>query len=502
MTTGPNAAGGATVYNNYISGEWVASQSGRTYPITSPAHKTDVLGEFQTSTPQDAMAAVEAARDALPGWSRMPAPVRAGFLFRALEIMRERADDIARTITMEEGKPIADAQGEVKRAMNIIEYAAGEGRRMFGYTTPSELPDTVAYTVRRPMGVVAIITPWNFPIAIPAWKMAPALICGNTLVFKPASSTPLSAVKLVQVFQDAGLPPGVLNLITGPGGSVGNALVESPDVKAISFTGSTEIGTGIYTEGARRLKKVQCEMGGKNAVILLADADMDKAMGGIIQGAFGSTGQRCTATSRVIVEDSAYDQFMGELIDRTSRLKIGDGLDPTVDLSPLSSQSQFDTVMEYIGIGAEEGARLAYGGHAVTGGDFDQGYYVEPTIFTDVEPHMRIAQEEIFGPVLTVFKASGLEEAIEISNSVKFGLSSSVYTKDLTQAFQYIDTVESGMVHVNAPTLGGEVHLPFGGMKSSGVGQREQGVEAVDFFSEVITVYIDHAAAREQARFI
>ena len=502
MTTSPNAAVGAPVYNNYISGEWVASQSGRTYPITSPARKTDVLGEFQTSTPQDALAAVEAARDALPGWSRMPAPVRAGFLFRALEIMRERADDIARTITMEEGKPIADAQGEVKRAMNIIEYAAGEGRRMFGYTTPSELPDTVAYTVRRPMGVVAIITPWNFPIAIPAWKMAPALICGNTLVFKPASSTPLSAVKLVQVFQDAGLPPGVLNLITGPGGSVGNALVESPDVKAISFTGSTEIGTGIYTEGARRLKKVQCEMGGKNAVILLADADMDKAMGGIIQGAFGSTGQRCTATSRVIVEDSAYDQFMGELIDRTSRLKIGDGLDPTVDLAPLSSQSQFDTVMEYIGIGAEEGARLAYGGHAVTGGDFDQGYYVEPTIFTDVEPHMRIAQEEIFGPVLTVFKASGLEEAIEISNSVKFGLSSSVYTKDLTQAFKYIDTVESGMVHVNAPTLGGEVHLPFGGMKSSGVGQREQGVEAVDFFSEVITVYIDHAAAREQARFI
>ena len=502
MTTGPNAAAGAPVYNNYISGQWVASQSGRTYPVTSPARKTDVLGEFQTSVPQDALAAVEAAREALPGWSKMPAPVRAGFLFRALEIMRERADDIARTITMEEGKPIADAQGEVKRAMNIIEYAAGEGRRMFGYTTPSELPDTVAYTVRRPLGVVAIITPWNFPIAIPAWKMAPALICGNTLVFKPASSTPLSAVKLVQVFQDAGLPPGVLNLITGPGGSVGNALVESPDVKAISFTGSTEIGTGIYSEGAKRLKKVQCEMGGKNAVILMADADMDKAMGGIIQGAFGSTGQRCTATSRVIVEDSAYDQFMGELIDRTSRLKIGDGLDPSVDLSPLSSQSQFDTVMEYIGIGTEEGAHLAYGGHAVTGGDFDQGYYVEPTIFADVEPHMRIAQEEIFGPVLTVFKASGLAEAIEISNSVKFGLSSSVYTKDLTQAFQYIDTVESGMVHVNAPTLGGEVHLPFGGMKSSGVGQREQGVEAVDFFSEVITVYIDHAAAREQSRFI
>ena len=503
MTSSPGASGDVPVYENYIGGQWVPTGTGRTYPVSNPARKSEVLGEFQTSNVDDALAAVEAARSALPAWGGMPAPVRAGFLFRALEIMRERADDIARTITMEEGKPIADAQGEVKRAMNIIEYAAGEGRRMFGYTTPSELPNTVAYTVRRPLGVVAIITPWNFPIAIPAWKIAPALICGNTLVFKPASGTPLSAVKLVQVFEDAGLPPGVLNLITGPGGSVGNALVESPDVKAISFTGSTGIGTDIYAEGARRLKKVQCEMGGKNAVILLADADMDKAMGGIVQGAFGSTGQRCTATSRVIVEDSAYDQFLEELINRASKLKIGDGLDPSVDLAPLSSQSQMDTVLEYIGIGTEEGARLAYGGRAVTGGDYDQGYYVEPTIFTDVKPDMRIAQEEIFGPVLTVFRASGLEEAIEISNSVEFGLSSSVYTKDLTQAFQYIDTVESGMVHVNAPTLGGEVHLPFGGLKSSGVGQREQGVEAVDFFSEVITVYIDHAQdTRQQARFI
>ena len=404
---------------------------------------------------------------------------------------------------MEEGKPIADAEGEVKRAMNIIEYAAGEGRRMFGYTTPSELPNTVAYTVRRPLGVVAIITPWNFPIAIPAWKIAPALICGNTLVFKPASSTPLSAVKLVEVFHDAGLPDGVLNLVTGPGGSVGNALVESPEVKGISFTGSTEIGTSIYTEGARRLKKVQCEMGGKNAVILLADADMDKALGGIIQGAFGSTGQRCTATSRVIVEDSVYGQFMDQVVDRTAKLKIGDGLDPTVDVSPLASQNQFDTVMEYIGIGAEEGANLAYGGHPLTGGVYDQGYYVEPTIFTDVALDMRIAQEEIFGPVLTVFQAGGIEEAIQVSNSVEFGLSSSVYTRDITEAFKYIDTVETGMVHVNAPTLGGEVHLPFGGLKSSGVGQREQGTEAFDFFSETISVYIDHgAAATDRARFI
>jgi acyl-CoA reductase-like NAD-dependent aldehyde dehydrogenase len=492
-----------STYQNYIGGQWLESESGRTYQITNPAHKSSIVGQFQVSTPEDALRAVTAAQEALQGWADTPAPVRAQVLYRALDIMGQRADEIARTITIEEGKPLADAQGEVKRAMNIIEYAAGEGRRMFGYTTPSELPSTVAYTVRRPLGVVAIITPWNFPIAIPAWKIAPALICGNALVFKPASSTPLSAVKLVEVFEEAGLPAGVLNLITGPGASVGNALVESPQVQGISFTGSTEIGTDIYARGARLLKKVQCEMGGKNAVILLADADLDKALGGIVQGAFGSTGQRCTATSRVIVEEPVYDQFMEQLLERTRKLKIGNGLDPEVDVSPLSSESQLQKVLEYIGIGAEEGARLAYGGHALSGGIYDEGYYVEPTVFTEVTSQMRIAQEEIFGPALTVFKARDLEDAVQISNNVKFGLSSSVYTRDLPRAFRYINTVEAGMVHVNAPTLGGEVHLPFGGMKSSGVGQREQGTEAVDFFSEVITVYIDYAdAPRTQARFI
>jgi aldehyde dehydrogenase (NAD+) len=494
---------GVTTHKNFIGGKWVESVSGRTYQVYNPAHKTESVGEFQTSNADDALTAVAAAKDALAGWANTPAPVRAGILFRALEIMGRRAGDIARTITVEEGKPIGDAQGEVKRAMNIIEYAAGEGRRMFGYTTPSELPNTVAYTIKRPVGVVGIITPWNFPIAIPTWKIAPALICGNALVFKPASSTPLSATKLMEVFEEAGVPPGVLNLVTGPGGQVGNALVESPDVKGISFTGSTEIGTELYGNGARLLKKVQAEMGGKNAVILLADADMDKALGGIVQGAFGSTGQRCTATSRVIVEESVYDEFMHGLIDRTSKLKIGDGIDPSVDVSPLSSQSQYDKVMEYIGVGTEEGANLAYGGNGLTSGDYGQGFYIEPTVFTDVSPDMRIAKEEIFGPVLTVFKAKDLEDAIQISNSVEFGLSSSVYTRDLTRAFEYINTVETGMVHVNAPTLGGEVHLPFGGLKASGVGQREQGTEAFDFFTETITVYIDHAAAaRQQARFI
>ena len=480
-------------HKNYIGGKWVESVTGKTYPIHNPAHTDQVVGEFQTSGAEDTLTAVAAAKEGLVTWTNTPAPARANIIYKALEILGRRAEELAETITIEEGKPIADARGEVKRAMAIMEYAAGEGRRMFGYTTPSELPDTVAYTVRRPLGVVGIITPWNFPLAIPAWKIAPALICGNSLVFKPASATPLSAVKLMEIFEEAGLPAGVLNLVTGPGGQVGTALVESPDVKGISFTGSTEIGTELYSESAKRLKKVQAEMGGKNAVIVLSDADMDKAMNGIVQGAFGSTGQRCTATSRVIVEEDVYDRFMTELIERTSKLIIGDGLDASMDIAPLASQNQKDKVLEYIGIGTEEGAELAFGGRNMTGGEFDEGYYVEPTVFTGVTPDMRIAQEEIFGPVLTVFKAKDLKEAIGIANSVEFGLSSSVYTKDITKAYEYINTVETGMVHVNASTLGGEVHLPFGGLNSSGVGQREQGTAAVDFFSEVITVYIDHS---------
>ena len=490
-------------HQNYIGGQWVDSVTGRTYQVHNPARTDQVVGEFQTSGAEDALNAVAAAKEGLAIWANTPAPARANIIYKALDIMGRRADELAQTITIEEGKPIGDSQGEVKRSMNIMEYAAGEGRRMFGYTTPSELPNTVAYTVRRPLGVVGIITPWNFPLAIPAWKIAPALICGNALVFKPASATPLSAVKLLEIFEEAGLPPGVLNLVTGPGGQVGNALVESTDVKGISFTGSTEIGTELYFESAKRLKKVQAEMGGKNAVIVLGDADMDKALGGIVSGAFGSTGQRCTATSRVIVEDQVYDQFLAELIDRTSKLTVGDGIDPANDVAPLSSQNQKDKVMEYIGIGTEEGADLVFGGRSLSGGDYDQGYYVEPTIFAGVSPEMRIAKEEIFGPVLTVFKAKDLKEAIHISNSVEFGLSSSGYTKDMTRAYEYINTVETGMVHVNAPTLGGEVHMPFGGLNSSGVGQREQGTAAMDFFTEIISVYIDHAAeTTERAKFI
>jgi len=493
----------ANTYQCYIGGEWVNSSSGDTYETFNPAHTSDVVGTFQSCTVEDTETAIAAAKAAAVGWANTPAPQRGSILLKSLAIMERRGEELARAITIEEGKGIIDARGEIKRAMNIIEYSAGEGRRMFGYTTPSELPDTVAYTIRRPMGVVAIITPWNFPVAIPAWKIAPALICGNAVIFKPASATPWAATLLTEVFEEAGIPPGVLNLITGSGALVGNALVESPDVSAISFTGSTEIGTRLYARGASLLKKVQAEMGGKNAAIIMDDADLDKAVGGVVQGAFGSTGQRCTATSRVIVEDGIYDDFMKELVDRTSALAVGDGIDESVDVAPLSSQTQLDTVMEYIGTGTEEGARLVIGGHRLEDGEYADGYYVEPTIFEDVPLDSRIAQEEIFGPVLTVFKVKDVTEAIEISNSVEFGLSSSIYTKDLTVAHQYINTVETGMVHVNAPTLGGEVHLPFGGLKSSGVGAREQGREMVDFFTEPITVYIDHSAeAKERARFI
>ena len=480
-------------YQNYIDGNWVDSSSKREYPIINPAHKDQIIGNFQLSDIEDTNNAVESAAKASSLWANTPAPARGQILYKSLEIFSRRFEELARTITEEEGKPINDSRGEIRRAMNIIEYSAGEGRRLFGHTTPSETPNTMAYTTRRPLGVVALITPWNFPMAIPAWKLAPALICGNTIVLKPASGTPLSAVKLVEIFEEAGLPSGVLNLITGSGAAIGNHLVEHPKVHAVSFTGSTEIGTDIYARGARLLKKVQCEMGGKNAVIVLADADMDKALASIVQGAFGSTGQRCTATSRAIVEASVYEQVVDQLALKTSQLKIGDGLDESVDVSPLSSAYQQEKVLEYIGIGTEEGANLVCGGNTLSGDLYNNGFYVEPTIFSDVTTDMQIAQEEIFGPVLTAMEAQDIEEAISVSNQVQFGLSSSIYTRDIPKAFQYINTVETGMVHVNAPTLGGEVHLPFGGLKSSGVGQREQGLEGINFFSEVLTAYIDYA---------
>lgn len=482
-----------TQFQNFIGGRWVNSESGTSYPVNNPAFKNVILGTAQRSGIVDAKRAIESAHQSLPKWAETPAPQRGTIIYRAFELLRTRKAEFAKTITEEEGKNLPDALGEVNRSINIMEYAAGEGRRMFGQTTPSEFPHTLAYTTRRPLGVVSIITPWNFPLAIPSWKIAPALICGNTVVFKPATSTPLSGINLVSLFEEAGLPPGVLNIITGPGSAIGDTLVTHPMVKGVSFTGSTDTGSRLYSMGAEHLKKVQCEMGGKNAVIVLSDADIEKALSAVVSGAFGSTGQRCTATSRLIVEDAIYDNFISALINMTKKLKIGYGLLPGIDIGPASSQEQLEQILGYIELGKAEGATLVYGGNRVTGPEFDQGFYVEPTIFTGVTANMSIAQEEIFGPVLTCFKAKDFTEAISICNNVQFGLSSSIYTRDLSKAFSYVNQIETGMLHINAPTLGGEVHLPFGGTKASGVGTREQGTEAINFFSEITTVYVDYA---------
>ncbi len=479
-------------FQNFIGGRWLDSEYGNSYTVKNPAFKNVILGTAQSSETIDAINAIESAHEALPGWAETPAPQRGTIIYRAFELLRNRQAEFAKTITQEEGKSLTDALGEVKRSMNIIEYAAGEGRRMFGQTTPSELPNTLAYTTRRPIGVVSIITPWNFPLAIPSWKIAPALICGNTIVFKPATSTPLSGINLVNLFEEAGLPPGVLNIITGSGSAIGDTLVTHPMVNGISFTGSTDTGSRLYSIGASKLKKVQCEMGGKNAVIVLSDADIKKAVTAVVSGAFGSTGQRCTATSRLILEEEIYDDFIYAVIEKTRELRIGYGLLPDIDIGPASSQEQLDQILRYIELGKNEGATLAYGGNRINGPEFDQGYYVEPTIFTGVTENMSIAQEEIFGPVLTCFKVKDFTEAIAICNNSQFGLSSSIYTKDLAKAFSYVNQIQTGMLHINGPTLGGEVHLPFGGTKSSGVGTREQGTEAINFFSEITTVYVDY----------
>ena len=480
-------------FQNYINGKWISSISGKEYEVFNPANKSELLGTVSFCSKKDVDLAIDAASSSLHNWSNFTAPERGEILFEALRIMDSRKLDLAETITLEEGKVLADSEAEVKRSMNIIQFSAGEGRRLLGNTNQSEIKNNVAYTMRKPLGVVGIITPWNFPLAIPAWKIAPALICGNTVIFKPAISTPLSAIKLVEIFEEAGLPPGVLNLVTGSGSEIGQSLVEDNRVQGISFTGSTEIGTKIYSDGASKLKKVQCEMGGKNAVIVLKDADIEKAAKDVVIGAFGSTGQRCTATSRVIIEQEIYDEFMDKVLILTEDLKVGNGIDPDTDMGPLSSLDQLEKVTEYIGLGVEQGGKILIGGNKLEGETFDDGFYVEPTIFTDVDKENIVAKEEIFGPVLVSFKVSDLSEALDIANDVEFGLSSSIYTKDIKEAYKYINNVDTGMVHVNSPTLGGEVHLPFGGLKSSGVGHREQGEEGFNFFSEIISVYIDHS---------
>ncbi len=482
-------------YRNFIGGEWVESKGAQNVLNTNPADTRDMLGLAPQSTADEARAAVDAAQAAFPAWRDTPAPVRGRILFKAWQLMDQEKEQLARLLTREEGKTVKESMGEILRTINVLEYAAAEGRRLAGETLPSELPRNFAYTLRQPLGVVACITPWNFPVAIPCWKIAPALVTGNTVVFKPATLTPETAAAVVSIFERAGLPKGVLNLILGSGGTVGNAIIDHPAVRAVSFTGSNEIGAQIYARGAARMIRVQCEMGGKNPVVVMADADLDVAVEATAQGAFGSTGQRCTATSRVIVEEPVADVFVERLAARTRRIRVGNGAAEGVDMGPAVDDQQLDTDLRYLEIGRSEGATLVCGGERLAGGDYDQGFYVAPTVFDHVTTGMRLAQEEIFGPVVSVVRVRDFDEAVAAANSVRYGLSSAIFTRDSTNVFRFVDEIEAGIVHVNSGTPGGEAQLPFGGTKDTGVGPREQGSSAVEFFTEVKTVYVDYTGA-------
>jgi alpha-ketoglutaric semialdehyde dehydrogenase len=488
------------IYQNLIGGEWVTSTSQKRVPNINPANADEVLGEVPLSTRAEAIAATEVAAQAYQSWRRLPAPKRGAIVGRAAQIMAERKEEIARALAREEGKLLAEARGELMRTINIVEFCGAHGRRLNGETIPLELADNLGYTIKQPLGVAALITPWNFPVAIPAWKIAPALVAGNTVVFKPATLTPESAALTVQCFIDAGLPPGVLNMVYGGGGEVGTAMIDHPAVKCVSFTGSTEIGLGVYQRAATRGIRAQCEMGGKNPVIVLEDADVDLAVAGVAAGAFGSTGQRCTATSRVILLHPVADAFLEKLVASANKMRLGDPLAADVDMGPSVDESQMQKVLEYIDIGKAEGAELLCGGTRADEGALAKGYFVRPTVFDRVRPDMRIAREEIFGPVLSVIRVESFEEAMAAANASEFGLTSSIYTRDMARMFRYIDEIETGMTHVNSPTLGGEAQMPFGGAKSTGVGPREQGTEVFDFYTETKIVYIDYTGAKREGK--
>jgi acyl-CoA reductase-like NAD-dependent aldehyde dehydrogenase len=486
-------------FKNYIDGKWVEAKSGATYERRNPA-TGELIGTYARSGPEDVAAAVEAAKAAFDRWRKLPAPKRGEILFRVGQLLIERKEQLAREMTEEMGKVLTEARGDVQEAIDMTFYMAGEGRRLWGQTTPSELPHKWNMTQRRPIGVVGLITPWNFPIAIPAWKIMPALICGNTVVFKPASYTARSAVRLVQIFEEAGLPPGVLNLVLGTGETVGTALVQHPDVALISFTGSNEVGQQVAVDCARLGKRVSLEMGGKNAIIVMDDANLRLALDGIVWSAFGTSGQRCTAASRIIVHEAVFRELADQLDARVSRLKLGNGLDPTTDVGPVVSESQLERVHRYVQIGVEEGAQILTGGQIARDGELARGHFHQPTIFVDVRPEMRIAQEEIFGPVTTLIRVRSLEEAIAVCNGVRYGLSASIFTRDIDKAFRAIEDVHTGIFYVNAGTIGAEIHLPFGGTKATGNGHREAGQAALDVFSEWQSIFIDYSGRLQRAQ--
>jgi acyl-CoA reductase-like NAD-dependent aldehyde dehydrogenase len=480
------------VFRNYIAGQWVESKTKKTFANINPANIDEVVGAFQASGPEDVIAACNAAQKAQPGWASLPAPRRGEYLFKAAEILESRFAQLAEEMTREEGKTLPESKGEVKRAINIFRYFGGEGARQFSYKIPSEREEVICYTIRKPLGVVALITPWNFPSAIPAWKMTPALVAGNTVVIKPASLAPLSAYRLVEALHDAGIPAGVINFVTGGGGTVGNALVDHPAIKAVSFTGSCGVGADLYEKVTRRRLRVQLEMGGKNPTIVLKDSDLDYAVSVLINGAFFSTGQKCTACSRAVIEKDIYEPLVERLVAKTRKLKVGNGLEPGIEIGPAVDASQLQVDLDYIEVAKQDGAQLLCGGNRLKGGIYDKGYFVEPTIFGGVKPGMRIAQEEVFGPVLGLMVANDFEEAMSLANNVKFGLAASIVSNDLKRVHQFIDGIEAGMISVNLPTAGVEYQLPFGGTKESSFGMREQGPLALDFYTEARTIYLKY----------
>src|SRR5262249_55111472 len=480
--------------------EWVDSRGGHAYENRNPANTDELVGMFVSSTGADIDAAVDAAREAYKSWRLVPAPKRAEILYRAAEMLVRRKEDFSRDMTREMGKVLAETRGDVQEAIDMTYYMAGEGRRLFGQTTPSELPNKFAMSVRQSIGVCGLPTPWNVPMAIPSWKMMPALVAGNTVVLKPAEDTPLSSYHLVQVLAEAGLPHGVVNLVSGDGPNAGAPLAAHKEVPVMSFTGSSAVGRLIAQACAPDFKHCSLEMGGKNIIIVLDDANLDLAIDGAVGGGFGTTGQRCTAASRVAVHKSVYNQFVSRFVDRVKKMRVGDGLDPQIEMGPCINEQQLQTVMSYVEIGKNEGAKLLTGGNRLDSGAHAKGWFHAPTVFGDCSPKMRVAQEEIFGPVVSVIPIDSFEQGIEVANDVPYGLSASIYTRNVNQAFAAMRDLYTGIVYVNAPTIGAETHMPFGGTKQTGNGHREAAIAAIDFFTEWKTLYIDYSDKLQRAQ--
>ena len=480
----------AELFRNYINGEWVKRD--QVFADRNPANTDENVGDFVKGTAQDVRDAAAAAGAALPGWSGASGPARGNVLYKAADILDRKFEQVAADMTREEGKTLPEAKGEVRRSINILRYFAGEGARMPGMLVPSERDRVHMFALRKPIGVTGLITPWNFPSAIPAWKLAPALICGNTVVLKPASAAPLSAWRIVEALDEAGIPKGVVNFVAGPGGELGDALIDAPPLKAVSFTGSCGVGNRLHERASKRRLRIQLEMGGKNPTIVLADADFPTAVENVVNAAFFSTGQKCTATSRAIVEESIYDRFVAAVVERTKRLTVGDGMQPGIEIGPCVDQAQMETVLRYIEIGRKESGEPKCGGRRLTEGALAKGFFVEPTVFADVEESHTIAQEEIFGPVLAILRARDFEDAMRMANAIPFGLSSSIQTTNLSRAFQYIYRAEAGLLTVNLPSAGVEYQLPFGGTKESSFGPKEQGPAALEFYSDYKTIYLKY----------